>query len=192
MGKTKIMKRRKFLTQLTLASLGLPFIPAIFNNDFQADNFNCLSLGNMAIDTKEFFVENGFHFKTSLSIEDVSAATLDESLEYIATINFRLLLIAKPASVYECSVLIHLIKSLIENHTDFYSFIYLPFGFEGVKLKNRLENLSKLYQNHKQVKFIDLCEEGRIYGHLLWREAMKRIYSNVYYDFTQNVIENTS
>jgi hypothetical protein len=61
------MKRRKFITQLTLASLGLPFIPEIFKTDFQADNFHCLSLGNMAIDTKEFFVENGFHFEAYLS-----------------------------------------------------------------------------------------------------------------------------
>jgi PPE-repeat protein len=65
--KTKKMKRRKFLTQLTLASLGLPFIPEILKTDFQAGNFNCLKLGNMALDTKEFFIENESHFEASLS-----------------------------------------------------------------------------------------------------------------------------
>jgi len=186
------MERRKFITQLTLATLGLPFIPAFFNNDFRVDNLNCLSLGNLAIDTKEFFVENGFYFKTSLSIEDVSSTTFSESLEYIGKINSRLLLIAKPASVYECSILNNLLGSLIDNHSDFYSIIYLPYSFEGVKLKISLENLSKLYQNNKQVKFIDLAEEGRIYGHLLMKVALERICSKVYDDFNQNAIKNGS
>lgn len=146
----------------------------------------------MAIDTKELFVENGFHFETSLSIEDLSSATLSESLEYIATIHSRLLLIAKPASVYECSILHKLLRSLIDNHTDFYSFIYLPFRFDGVKLKDSLETLSKLYQNHKQIQFIDLSEESRVYGHLLWWKAMERNYFKVYDDFTQSLIKGTS
>lgn len=186
------MERRKFITQFTLATFGLPFIPTIFINDFQKNNFECVSLGNMAIDTKEFFVENGFHFKTSLSIETVSSATLSESLEYIRKANPMTLLIAKPASLYECSVLDNLIGTLIDNDSDFYSYIYLPFRFEGVKLQISVENLSELYQNHEQIKFIDLSEAGRIYGHLTMQEALERIYSNIYCAFNQYVIENAS
>ena len=62
------MKRRKFITQLTLTALGLPFISTIRNQQFQSHSLNCISLGNMAIETKELFIKKGLILNNTFQI----------------------------------------------------------------------------------------------------------------------------
>ena len=179
------MNRRKFITQLTLSTIGLPFISTIINNDIQGNNFNCISLGNMAINTKDFFLEKGLSFDTSLSIENWSSTTLSSLFEYIDNVNSRILLIAKPSSVNESKVLFSLLSMLTNKHMESYTYIYLPFNFEGVKLQNEAEKLRLHFKNHVNVICISLTEVRQRYGHLKISEAFEKVYTKLYYDFIQ-------
>lgn len=180
------MKRRKFITQLTLSTIGLPFISTIINNNIQSNNFNCVSLGKMAIDTKDFFLENGLSFDTTLSIETWSSKTLSLLFEYTNKINSRILLIAKPSSMNESKVLFSLLSSLTNKPKEFHAYIYLPFNFEGAKLQNEVEKLRLHFKNHENIICIDLSEERQRYGNLAWKEAHEKIYTKLYYDFNQH------
>ncbi len=182
------MKRRTFITQLTLSTIGFPFISTIINNDIQSNSFNCVSLGGMAIDTKDFFIENGLSFDNSLSIETWSSKTLSLLFEYTNKINSRILLIAKPSCVNESKVLFSLLSSLANKPKEFHAYIYLPFNFEGVKLQNEVEKLRLHFKNHDNIVFIPLLEVRQRYGHLAWKEAFEKIYTKLYYDFNQHVI----
>lgn len=182
------MKRRKFITQLTLSTIGLPFISTIIKNDIQNNDFNCISLGDMAITTKNFFLEKGLSFNTSLSIENWSSTTLSSLFEYIDNVNSRILLIARPSSLNESKVLFSLLSSLTNKSKEFHAYIYSPFNFEGLKLQNEVAKIRLHFKNHENIKYISLTEVRQRYGHLSMKEAFEKIDNKLYYDFNQHVI----
>ncbi len=182
------MKRRKFITQLTLSTIGLPFISTIINNDIQSNNFNCISLSPMAIGAKDFFLEKGLSFDTSLSLEDWSSRTQSLICNYIDNVDSRILLIANPSSVNESKVLFSLLSSLTKKPKEFHAYIYLPFIFQGEKLQNEAEKLRLHFQNHENIICISLQEALQRYGHLKWGEYFEKSYTELYYDFIQYVI----
>ena len=179
------MKRRKFITQFTLAALGLPFISTIINQEIQSHSICCISLGKMAIDTKNFFMESGIVFDTLLSIEYYSHS-LSLLSEDANKANSKLLLIAKPSSVDESKVLFSLLVSLTRTQRKFHAYIYLPFSFEGPKLQDEAEKMRMYFKNHENIMFIHLSEEGRRYGELTFKDFFEKIYTKIFHDFTIN------
>lgn len=180
------MKERKFITQFILAALGLPFIAKVLSQEFQSQSISCISLGTMAVDTKNFFKESGISFDTLLSIESFSSPTLPLLSEYADKANSKLLLIAKPSSVDEGKVLFSLLDSLTKNRRGFHAYIYLPFNFEGPKLQDEAERLRIHFKNHENVMFIHLSEECRHYGELGFKEFLEKVYTRLFYDFIKN------